>query len=152
MNIEKITKIVSALTSMTTDERLRKMDEAYEAYEVAARKGKKYTSELPSIGIASTESYKSMNQIYEAVKKALPDTLAAGHSIYIPTEDEGMFIEVHVGMSHGAKIGKRRFDTIEDAKNYTKARKSLLAANRLKKAQKILATLEDFISLTDEEE
>lgn len=143
MNTEKIMK---ALTALTADRSAMwaQIDRAYNSYEAAQNKGRRCASDLASIGTVSEESYNSMEQVYDAVKDALPQTYRNGHSIFIPTQDEGMFIEVHVGMSHGVKAGKRRYETIEDAKAYTDARKLINAAAQMKKADKLLSALEAF--------
>ena len=148
MNMEKIMKAITALTN-DRNTLHNKIDKAYDDYEAAQRKGVKYVSDLRSDGTVSEESYESMEQIYSAVKAALPDTYTNGHSLFIPTADDGMFIEVHVGMTHGVKAGNRRYETISDAKDYTNARAIINSAARLKKAEKLLTALEAFADAMD---
>lgn len=152
MNAEKIMRVLNFLNTADAGAMNAKINHAYDAYETAQRRGVKYASDLSTSVVISAESYDAMEQVYDAVKAALPNTYSNGHSIFIPTADEGRFIEVHVGMSQGVKAGRRRYETIADAKEYTNARDVLRAAAQLKKASKLVCALEALAESLDTEE
>lgn len=152
MNTEKIMRVLNFLNTADAGTMNAKINRAYDTYETAQRRGVKYASDLSASVVVSAESYDSMEQIYDTVKAALPNTYTNGHSIFIPTADEGRFIEVHVGMCRGVKAGKRRYENIADAKRYTDARDMLRAAAQLKKADKLMRALEALAESLNTEE